>query len=302
MKKLLIYIACLSTLALSSCQDVIDLQTEAGPSQLVVDGWITNQAGSQRIRLTKSGGYFDNSPAKPALGATVRVTDDQGTAYEFRDLKGDGNYVWQPTANQPLGRIGGKYRLSVKFEGEEYQAATEIRRVPPIDSIGYEYKEPTVVPADAPKKGYLAEFYAKDPQGVGDCYWVKFSKNGQLYNKPNAITLAYDAAFSPGSASDGLQFILPIRQSITPDNGTQLYAEKDTIKVELHAISLETYYFLFQVRQESSNQGLFAVPPANIPTNVVNTRSAGPKALGFFGASAVSIFQTVVDDKKAKRK
>jgi hypothetical protein len=302
MKKLLIYISCLTTLALSSCQDVIDLQTEAGPSQLVVDGWITTQAGSQRIRLTKSSGYFDNTAAKPALGATVRVTDDRGTAYDFRDLKGDGNYVWQPTGSQPIGRVGGKYVLSIKLEGEEYRAATEIRRVPAIDSIGYEYKEPTVVPADAPKKGYLAEFYAKDPLGVGDCYWVKFSKNGKLYNKPNGITLAYDAAFSPGAASDGLLFIQPIRQSVTPDNGTQLYAEKDTIKVELHSISLEAYYFLFQVRQESSNQGLFAVPPANIPTNVLNVRSGGPKALGFFGSSAVSAFQTVFDDKKAIRK
>lgn len=302
MKKQILILLSLSVFYLTSCQDVIQLDTETGPSQLVVDGWITNQPGSQNIRLTKSANYFDNAAAKPALGATVVVTDNDGKIFEFKDLKNDGNYTWKPIGNQAIGKIGGLYALNIKYAGEEYNAITSINRVPAIDSISYEYKEPSIAPTDAPKKGYLAEFYAKDPTGVGDCYWIKFSKNHKAYNKPGEITLAFDAAFSPGAASDGLTFIEPIRQAVTPQNGTQLYAEKDTLAIELHSISLEAYYFLFQVRQESANQGLFATPPANIPTNVVNVRKDGPKALGFFGSSAVSTSQTVFDDKKAKRK
>ena len=91
-------------------------------------------------------------------------------------------------------------------------------------------------------------------------------------------------------------FIRPIRQSVSPE----LYLEKDTIKVEVHSIPQIAFYFLNQVRQESNNAGLFATPPSNILTNIQNVNANGRKPIGFFGASAVSVFQTVIDPKKAR--
>lgn len=292
---------CAAIAFLSSCQDVIDLPTETGETQLVVDGWLTNEAGNQTIKLSKSASYFDNSVAKPALGATVVVADDQGKVYSFTDTKGDGNYVWKPkTAQEILGRIGGKYTLNIKFDGEEYKSISAINRVPKIDSLAYEYRKPTVTPTDAPTEGYLAEFYARDFSGPGDCYWIRYGRNNKVWNKAQDLELAYDAAFSPGAPTDGFLFIRPLRQSITPNNGTELYAEKDTIKVQLYSITEEAFFFLSQIRQESSNQGLFATPPNNIVGNIINTKTGGKKALGFFGSSAISRFQTVIDPKKAR--
>ncbi|HAK79512.1 MAG TPA: DUF4249 domain-containing protein, partial [Runella sp.] len=89
-------LAFLTVATLTSCEDVVDLDVKSGPPQLVVDGWVTNQQTSQTIRLTESAGYFDNSPAKPVLNATVTVTDDKGGVFSFVDLKKDGNYVWKP--------------------------------------------------------------------------------------------------------------------------------------------------------------------------------------------------------------
>lgn len=300
MKRLIYNILALSVFVLTSCEDVIDLQTDGGEPQLVVDGWLTNQPGSQNIKLRLSASYFDNAAAKPALGAKVTVTANGANVYEFKDVKNDGNYVWTPKDTKPLASVGNTYKLVVEYGGETYTSQTQMKRVPPVDSIAYEYKERTIGPDDKPKKGYIAEFYANDPTGQGDCYWIRHSRNGKIFNKADEITIAYDGAFSPGSSSDGLLFILPIRQSITSGNTLDLYAEKDTLKVDLFSVSLEAYYFLFQVRQESTNQGLFATAPANIPTNVKNVKENGKKALGFFGVSAVSSLQTIIDPKKAR--
>ncbi|MPR37250.1 DUF4249 domain-containing protein [Salmonirosea aquatica] len=286
---------------LTSCEDAIDINTETGPTELVVDGWITNQPGPQTIKLTLSAAYFNNGPAVPALGAEVSVIDDKGIAYIFTDEKNKGSYKWTPKSDTvALGRIGGRYALQIKHSGEEYTATNEIKRVPKIDSLVYEEESFPINPPEGPKDGYLAQFYARDFVGLSDTYWIKPLKSGKLYGTdPEDISLAFDASFSPGSPSDGLVFIKPLRQSI---NVNKLFSAGDTVGVELHSISIETYYFLFQVRQESSNGGIFAVPPANIPTNISNKNPNGKKALGFFGTSAVSRAETVINPKKAKLK
>jgi Domain of unknown function (DUF4249) len=288
-------------LSLTSCEDVIPLDTAKGESQLVVDGWITNQAGSQQIRLTESGAYFDNNSAKPVLNANVTVSDDKGNVFTFKDLKNNGYYVWKPaTEKDTLGKIGRKYLLNIKLGNEEYISASQINRVPKIDSISYYFDKasPRNNP-DGPKEGYILEFYARDPKGEGDCYWVKSYKGNKQFNLPSDLVSVYDGAFSPGAATDGLLFIRPIRESIY---GRNLALVGDTVRVDLLSIPLEGYYFLQQVQQASQNGGLFAVPQSNIISNIQNKNPNGRKALGFFGASAVSTFQTVVDAKKARVK
>ena len=295
MKKYILIL--ISLITLSSCEDVINLDTETVPSQLVVDGWITNQPTAQQIRLTETANYFDNSPAKPVLNATVSVTDNKGRVFVFKDLKNDGFYTWQPASQKDtLGRIGGKYSLNIKFGNEEYRSVSDILRVPKIDSVTYfpEKSSPRNLET-SPKEGYAAQFFARDPIGEGDCYWIKCYKNNKYFGKSQNIILAYDGAFSSGAATDGLQFIRPIRQSISPE----LYLEKDTVRVEIYSVPLIAFYFLNQVRQESNNAGLFATPPTNIVTNIQNVNPNGRKPIGFFGSSAVSRLQVIIDPKKA---
>ena len=291
----------LTSVGLSSCEDVIDLKTETGPTRLVVDGWITDQPGPQTIRLTLSAGYFDNKPAAIATGAEVVVTDDKGTLFPFRYMPEKKVYQWTPPRDSvKLGRVGGSYTLKISYEGEEYVASNEIKRVPPIDSLSYKQEKLPIKPPEGPQEGYIAEFYARDFIGLGDTYWIKPLKGGKLNGTDaSAISLAFDGAFSAGSPSDGLIFIQPLRQSITVN---RLFSAGDTVGVELHSLTLETYYFLLQVRQESANGGIFAVPPANIPTNIYTVRPNGKRALGFFGASAVSRAETVINPREAKPK
>ncbi|WP_254561592.1 DUF4249 domain-containing protein [Dyadobacter diqingensis] len=290
----------LAIIGLSGCEDVIDLKTETGPSQLVVDGWITNQPGTQTITLTWSSPYFDTNPIKPVLGAKVTVTDNLGKVYTFTDSEGTGKYTWGKLATDTLGRIGGKYTLKVEHEQEVYTAKNEIKRVPKVDSIAYTNETLPIKPDKdkGQKTGFIVEFYARDFVGTGDTYWIKEVINGKTnVDKAEKISIAYDAAFGAGAPSDGLIFIQPLRRSITYDS---LYQAGNRVGVELHSITNEAFYFLQQVVEQSTNGGIFATPIANIKSNVTNADPNGRKALGYFGASAVSKMETVIDPKKAR--
>lgn len=297
-KKLSILLWAAPALFLTSCEDVVDLDTVTGPPQLVVDGWINNVPGKQKIKLTWSAAYFDNGPAKPVLGATVTVTDNVGNSYAFLDAAGDGNYTWGKDSTDTLGHVGRSYTLKITNGADSYTAKSEIKRVPAIDSVVYRKEKLPFKPDKGPQEGFIAEFYARDFAGVGDTYWIKPLISGQVkVNKAANISIVYDAAFSAGAPSDGLIFIQPLRQAITTDS---LYSAGHSVGVELHSISNEAFSFLKLVQEQANNGGLFATPIVNIPSNVLNDNASGPKALGFFSTSAVKRMQTVIDPAKAR--
>lgn len=297
MKSRIIYIITLVLIATSiwSCEDVIDLEIKDGETQLVVDAWLTDKDEVQSIKLSLSQGYFDNSPVRRALGAEVTVFEEDSTAHSFVDVENNGVYVLQ---GDNFLQQGGNYGLRIAYEGNDFVSLSQKRRVPVIDSLVFEkFTFPFASPDEEPESGFFAQFYAKDFEGVGDTYWIRYKKNDTLNNDPGDLNIAYDASFSPGAGSDGLTFILPIRQSINDG----LYQHGDKVEVELWSITNEAYLYLFQIRQESSNGGIFAVPPANIPTNIINLDdNSDVKALGFFGISAVSSLTAVADSTTAK--
>lgn len=287
-------------ITLMSCEDVIQLDVPQSETFLVVEGSITNVPGEQVIKLTKSEPLLSTVTPENVTNAVVKVTDNKGKVYEFKDLKNEGRYVWSPSNSEEImGEIGNTYTLNIVTEGETFQAVSELKRVPKIDSIVYRYRDQPSISQSGdgkPKKGYEANFYAVDFKGVGDCYRVKTYKNGKLFSKPEQIIIAYDAILNKSNVGDGLMFILPLRRAITPE----LYLENDVLKVELLSITERHFDFWTQLKQELSNAGLFARPAARVPCNVVNLNPNSKKqAAGWFGTSAVSTLEVKIDKTKA---
>jgi hypothetical protein len=280
-----------AVLLLSSCETVIDAKLDTGPAQLSVDANLTDQPGPQTIRLTQTTAYFNNNTPPAATSATVSVSDDAGNTYVFSDDDKDGYYVWQPTGKDTLGHIGRTYQLNIAYQGETYRASSKMNRVPAIDSLIFSKQKLNPL---STTEGYQAEFYATDVAGGADFYRVRFFRNGELQNKPNNIIISQDGVFrNNGTVSDGLTFIVPIRRAINPDS---LYAMNDAVKVELQSITSEAFDFWEQVQNQITNGGLFAAPPANVPTNILNTKANGRKATGFFSTSAVRSVSATVSE------
>lgn len=286
-------------LSLTSCEDVFKLDVPKTDPYLVVDGTITNVTGEQTIKLTKSQALTVEGISEGFKNAFVTVTDNTGKIYEFKDLTNTGKYVWKPAnATDIMGAVGKTYFLEIKVDGETYKAFSELKRVPKIDSMTFKLDDANLRQKGdgKPDKGYDGRFYATDFKGVGDCYRIKVYKNGRLYTGADRITIAYDAIGNKSPFGDGLPFIRPLRFLAT----TELYKENDKVRVELLSITEAHFDFWTQLRTELNNTGLFATPAARIPSNINNINANSTKqAAGWFGTSAVSSMEVVIDKNKA---
>lgn len=291
--KRIVYLLFLASAILYSCEDVINPQLESAEPVLVIDAWINDLPDSQKVILTRTQPYFQNILPPAVSGATVTITDQNGTVFSFLEDK-PGEYVWVPSGNDVFGTIGLNYTLSVQTNGETFVAESRMGRVPVVDSITFFVQEGNQFIDNL----YQAEFWAKDPVETGDAYWIKFYKNGIQQNKPSEIITAYDAGFTKGGNFSGVEFIPPIRRAINPfdtDENDQLlspYQIGDSVSVQIHAVTEAAFNFLNQVAIQTDRPGgfseLFSTPLANVSTNIRNTNTNGSKVVGFFNVGAVS--------------
>ena len=284
-----------SALLLTNCEDPIEVPSQFEAPQLVIDAWLTDQPDQpQTIRLSETVPYFAGGTPPAVEGATVTVcrTGDD-TCFDFVDA-GDGNYVWTPAAGESIGRVGDTFTLRMEVDGDNYTSTTDLARTAQIDSIRV-FFEPESIFTPA---GFYSELFARDQPGRGDTYWIRSYRNDTLLNRPGEISLAFDATFDPGADLDGVYFIAPIRTSINriDDDGLPIpYQPGDRIYVEVHSISRTAFDFLNIATEQIQNEGIFAVPIANAPGNVVN-EATGETILGIFNVAAVASAARVVTE------
>ena len=292
----LIIFSALAFSILISCEKVIDPNLQSASPVLVVEAWLNNKPEKQTIQLTKTQPYFDTSTPVGVNGATVLVKDDVNNVFIFTDDgTNSGIYQWTPPAGQSFGAVGRKYALTVQTNAETFQSFSEMERTTTVDSITFSVKPDFQFPDDS----NIAEFWATDPKGSGDTYWIKAYKNGVLLNKPSEITVAFDAGFSAGGDFDGATFIPPIRNAINPvdkdpkksNANLPPYVSGDSVYVEIHSITLEAFDHLQQVIIQTQRNGgfgaLFARPIENVSCNIFNSDPKGSAVVGFFNVSAV---------------
>lgn len=296
MKKIFALSLFLVALVFVSCETVIDPTLESADPVLVVDAWLTAHPKDQVIKLSQTQPYFQSSTPIGITGAVISLRNDRNfRTFSFLETATPGSYQWQPSApTDSLGQLGDSFTLSISVGSDNYTSVAKIGRVPKIDSITFTYQEPSgIIP-----EHYLGEFWAKDPVGAGDAYWIKAWKNDTLLLKPSEINLAFDAGFTEAGGIDGITFISPIRQGISPfevdDEGTFIspYSPGDSVYVEIISLNKAAFNFLLEVSIQTDRPGgfaeLFASPFANVSTNVFNSNPNGKKAVGFFNIGTVN--------------
>ena len=306
MKKIFIL---LIVFAFCACENIIYPELEPSLEQYVVDAWLNDLPGSQKIFLSKSNNYFMSELPKLLSGAEVYLTDEDGNRYDFEE-SAEG-YVWGDSLSTSFLQVGTSYQLNVSIDGIRFSGTSEMNPVPPVDSITFKYQEEDFTTAE---DYYLAEVVARDLVGVGNTYWIKAWKNGVYLNKASEINIAYDAGFSAGGNIDGQVFIQPIQELINPfdtdEAGEALieppYSIGDTIYVEIHSISESAFYFLNEVKIQTVRSGgfgaLFAPPFSNVSTNLINENvNSAIHPVGFFNVSAISSLEQVLTSEIAQK-
>jgi hypothetical protein len=266
MKRYSLFSLLITLIVLAGCEDVVDVKLDQGQPQLVVDGFVSDQPGPYVITLSKTAPYFENAKMPRVMGAVVKITDNEGNAETLTEAE-PGKYV----TNTLQGKIGNQYVLEIQAEGEEYRAETSIKRVPEIDSLKQNFKTKSTFWDE----GYYVLYYGPEYPGPGDYYRFKIYKNDTLINQPLDLVVRSDE-FVEGNYITG------------PEMNNKPFRVGDRIKIEVCAITEDNYNFYNEMFAQINNGGMFANPPANVRTNVMNRNpSSAKKAVGYFGGWGV---------------
>lgn len=272
---------------LSSCEDVIQVKLDKGTPLVTIDAFINDMRNQQKVRLTYTDDYFSQKPNVPVSGASVVLKDlTSGEVFSFND-NSNGDYTFDLGTNDTIAKLNHQYELIVTHQGTIYTSQSKVNRTATIDSIDVKFEE---AGAFGGQEGYRFSFFGMDPEGPEpDFYWVKSYRNGVFFNKGEQINIAWDGA-NGGEGADGLYFIPPIAQGITPFG--EVFNKFDVCRVEIHSINKETFNFLLQVQKQTTNSGLFATTPENVKCNIQSSNNK-VKVVGWFCMSAVNAKEKV---------
>ena len=294
--KSLIYLTAFVFLAFSqtACEDIVEVDVEQKQKKLVVDAFIDNQLQTQTIRLTESIPFFDLPGTEPPVTTATVVLADTSTGKIFPFIHDSmGYYRWNP--NEMSGdtlTVGSSYALFIIENGDTVVGITTL--YPTADRIDSLRTVPTK--GNGPPfidTGRYCEIFAYDLPGIGNHYWLKTFRNDTLLGDINDLNISQDM----GNNSDGLDgdlFLYPVRftqlnQFLRP------YIDGDKVRVEIHSISREAYYWFQLIYNENNNGGLFATPPVNIMSNLFYLNQNPKRGIaGFFNVAAVNAIEITV--------
>lgn len=270
---------------LSACERVVDVEIDAGPVRLVVEGRLelaqSGTSDSQRIKLSTTDAFGSGRQPPAAIGAVVQVSDDHGTTYPFvaaPDRPGEYLAAFVPA-------IGRRYTLRIDFQGDRYEATDVLQSVPRIDSLYFVYERANLA---AGEDGFRAAIDYTDPAGRRNYYlWEQFvdGQSSLLPDPGNRFRVVRSDDFYDGARIRGYQ---PFDEAvIAPGQGVLVR------QIALSDASYRYYFALFE--QATGSQGSpFSVPPATVRGNVANLTRPALYPLGYFVAAEVAEARAVL--------
>jgi hypothetical protein len=130
-----------SLIALSSCEDVVQIKLDEGSKLYVIDAFVNNLRTNQTIRVLNNDTYFSNSEPAPVTNASVILKDlTTNTDYTF-NYTSKGNYVFTLAPTDTISKIGHQYELNVVIDGYTYRSLFLQKRTASLDTILAIYNE-----------------------------------------------------------------------------------------------------------------------------------------------------------------
>ncbi len=240
---------------LAACKKVISVDLRDAPSEVVIEGEITNASGSPaQVKISKSIDFSASNTYPPVSGATVRVTDSSSGysaqliestpgLYATRGLVGTPNHV---------------YKLDVTVDGKVYSASSRMPRPVVLDSVTF------ALNTDFNNKQNInAVMNFRDPDGLGNYYQFTETLRGRLI--PNIFVFE-------DRLSDGKYIEQPLF------NDSSYLQRGDTVLLTMNCVDKNVYNYFFTLADVTGNNNFQTATPANPNTNISNG------ALGYFSA------------------
>ncbi len=79
------------SIALLSCEKVIDIDLKNSEPQIVIDGTVNDRPGPYTVKISKTGDYYKPSSFPAVAGADVTISDNAGNTETLSEVT-DGIY------------------------------------------------------------------------------------------------------------------------------------------------------------------------------------------------------------------
>lgn len=255
----------------ASCStEVIDVEVPYKGPTFVIEAsldWEKGTVGNhQTIKLSILRPYFDPSNPIPALGAAVKVTNNEdGTEFIFND-ENDGNY----TTDSFIPHLNQSYSLEVIYENETYRATETLMPVPDILEVSQSIENDVIE----------IKFVFQDPEQEENYYLVKYFQRGDLFP-----FLDYESdEFTNGNLIDDT-----FAKEDNPDENEVPLVPGDVVDISLYGIS-EQYFKYMRLLIEQSDGGSsnpFSPIPVELKGNCYNATNPDNYPFGYFRVTQV---------------
>ncbi len=298
----------LLAIILSSAGCVTKFMPEIDESRelLVVEGLITDQFETNRIRLTKSLPLDKKSAVKPIVGCIVTITDDLDNLWTLKDI-GNGYYVTDSL--QFRGVIGRTYRLQIQSNGKLpdnyfYESLPmELKPVPVISDLFYE-KDLIEAATEEREAREGCTVYLNSRDLTGECKYFRwdYTETWEVripYEVTNNLCWATNKSSAiliknAGLLSENIVSRYPINYI---SNNTDRLEDKYSILVNQYSMSESEYEYWDKMQKISQQTGsLYDIIPASIQGNIYCVDNPSRKVLGYFSVSAKASRRIFIKD------
>ena len=262
-----------------ACEKVVVVDLPSPQNLVVIQGWLTDSLGNQRIRLTRSNGFADNNEVLPIDDAEVIIQSRVGEVFTY-SYADDGYYH---ADTEYRGTPGTEYRLRIIVDDQEIQSLWDEMPIPTsvgnlqIDS--FEENDPN--DSDQQITVFYPKITTRDPVGQENYYRWVFYKNQKIFNSPEPITVQSDRLF------DG---------NLIPNNFQIFgYDSNDEMTVELQSISFSSHSYLSLLKSQITTLGTSSgTTPAVVEGNLFFVDDDSQQVLGYFGAVSSSVATVII--------
>ncbi|HLV37935.1 DUF4249 domain-containing protein [Xanthomarina sp.] len=263
----------LITLALVSCEDVIDVDVPTSDPRLVIEAsinWVKGTPGNnQVITLTTTAPYF-NDGVPPANNAQVSIIDQHNNVFDFVEDGETGKYY----NSNFITEINGVYNLTVIYKNETYTATETLLPVAEIEYVEQNL-EGGISGEDTEIKAYFT-----DPVDEENYYFFEYI--------PNIPVLATLDTNKDEFVNGNLIFGFYVEEELKPG---------DEVLIRSNGVSKQFYEFMYILLQQTgSSGGPFETQPATVKGNCMNISNPDNYPLGYFRLSEVSEVNYVVQE------
>jgi hypothetical protein len=301
-------------LLLMGCIDPVDTDLNTQKKHLVVEGYFTNEARLNYVRLSYSQPH--SSPYNEfEEKAIVTVTSNEGEWHLFSYDKA--GYYYPSGNGEAIGVPGHTYTLNITVGDQLYQSEPVVMKEPiAIDAVQFEVAEQTFAfPGEREQQllpGYNVLVDYSDPAEEKNFLRWSFTTQYEVRTQPQDYIHPFTGLPAPKDCcvqcflEERLEQLKVIDDRLT--NGKQVLRQnvlfmpfekylgvKNKLTLYQHSISEEAYNFFRILEQQKLATGtVFDPPPAEVKGNITSVNNEGEQVIGFFDVSGVSTRQVTI--------